>query len=211
MKKSLLLLSTILFSLTTHAQTTSVLAIGATGGTFNNGAFFDEQHAARTGEQYSPEKSKFIAGITFPVYLHDYFRIETSFCGTRVTNKLAKIEKNELKVYSVEYGVANYQLTVAPAFLISLAPLHVYLGAELGWSLPDGSFVDGGSMVGGRGGFDLHLSKQVFISCGVGIGKITHTIIDNNSNNKNRFSYHRVQLGLNYKFKRTKDVKPNNG
>lgn len=81
----------------------------------------------------------------------------------------------------------------------------------MGWSLPDGSFTDGGSMVGGRGGFDLDLSQQLFLSCGVGVGKITHSIIDNNSNNKNKFSYYRVLFGLNYKFKGKADVKPNNG
>lgn len=204
MKRSLLLLSTILLTFTSYSQTISVLALGATGGVFNNGPFFDEKHASRTGENYESEKSKFIGGITFPVYLHDYFRIETSFCGTRVTNKLTVMEKNEQKVYSVEYGTLNYQFTVAPAFLINFNKLHLYLGAELGWSMPDGSFSDGGSIVGGRGGFDIDMSENLFLSCGVGVGNITHSIIDNNSNNKNKFSYYKVLFGINYKFEKNK-------
>lgn len=114
------------------------------------------------------------------------------------------MDKNEQKVYSVEYGTLNYQFTVAPAFLINFNKLHLYLGAELGWSMPDGSFSDGGSIVGGRGGFDIDMSENLFLSCGVGVGNITHSIIDNNSNNKNKFSYYKVLFGINYKFEKNK-------
>lgn len=197
MKTILLLLSAMLLAQISYSQRASVISIGLVGGVFNNGAYHDAAFAEKTGESYKPGSSKFVGGITIPIHIYDYIRIETSLTRTKVSNSMTRTVAGPEQNVFLQYGNTNYQFTVAPALQLNMDEFHPYLGAELGWSLPDGDIKDGGSIVGGKVGFDLDVTKSMFLSCGLSVGKMTHPYLD--IDDKNSFSYYKLLIGVNYK------------
>lgn len=198
MKKSLLLLSTILFSLLSNAQSSVSVSLGVQGGFFKcneleNDVMFNDEHAIG----FSATDSKPAWAITVPVYIKDFLRIETSFGGTKVQNNYVEYVDDKVYYGTLSYGKTNYQLTISPAYTFRIKGIRPYIGAEFGRSFPSETKAMGGNIIGGRVGVDAEIIHRLFISGSFSIGTMTKPSLFEGG--KTNVSYNRLLLGVNYK------------
>lgn len=177
------------------------LSVGVIGGIFNNGQMEDDLHTKAYSFKYTPQSPKLAVGASATLYLLRHIRLEASVVNTTVSNDVEEILYDQqtggaqITEGKLNYGQANYQVAIAPAYRFNLGDIHPYIGAEVGAVFPAGSMDKAGWIAAGRLGLDVEVKNNVSATASVNVGQMTRVNVLNNSNS---FSYYRILLGVNY-------------